>query len=314
MIAIGRNIFPSTPVEREDRQVDDQDDQHAEQLGRITWRVASRPRRAARAASSGPPSPCSPRASRRMQFSTMITAPSTIRPKSMAPEAHQVRADPAVHHAGEGRRASRAGSRARGCSAARDVAEQERTGSRSRAARPRPGCAAPSRSCGRRARCGRRPSRACTPGGRLRLISASFAATRCETARLFSPISMKTVPEHDLAGRSRWRRRCEAPGRGRPRARSRRGSARRPACRPRSADVLEVAELAGRAHQVLLAVALDVAAAACRLLRAIASSRSRKREPVGDEPLGSRRHVYFLHEAADGVHLGDARARCAAAA
>ncbi|MNT00579.1 hypothetical protein D3C72_1350160 [compost metagenome] len=35
---------------------------------------------------------------------------------------------------------------------------------------------------------------ACTPFGRLRLISSIFLSTACETARLFCPISMKTVP------------------------------------------------------------------------------------------------------------------------
>ncbi|MNN33900.1 hypothetical protein D3C81_1476780 [compost metagenome] len=35
---------------------------------------------------------------------------------------------------------------------------------------------------------------ACTPAGRVRLISSSFRATARETSRLFSPISMNTVP------------------------------------------------------------------------------------------------------------------------
>ncbi|KPY63893.1 hypothetical protein ALO94_200979 [Pseudomonas syringae pv. spinaceae] len=35
---------------------------------------------------------------------------------------------------------------------------------------------------------------ASTPSGSVRLMSASLAATACETVRLFSPISMNTVP------------------------------------------------------------------------------------------------------------------------
>ena len=72
--------------QRQDRQVDDRDDERAEQarpddLARIL-REWSRdvPR-----GSSTRPSRCCSAASARRQFSTMITAPSTMMPKSIAP-------------------------------------------------------------------------------------------------------------------------------------------------------------------------------------------------------------------------------------
>ena len=101
--AIGVNIFPSTPVEREDRQVDDRDDQRAEQArpDHLAGAVEDR-LEALAAASAGGPCRCCSSASRRRQFSTMITAPSTMMPKSMRAEAHQVGADPVLDHAGDG--------------------------------------------------------------------------------------------------------------------------------------------------------------------------------------------------------------------
>ena len=77
--AIGRNIFPSTPCKRQDRQVDDRDDRHAEDDRPPDLQRRARGRRRACVA-FGPA--C---ASRLTQFSITITALSTIRPKSMAP-------------------------------------------------------------------------------------------------------------------------------------------------------------------------------------------------------------------------------------
>ena len=77
--AIGRNSFPSTPFKRQDRQVDDHDDQFAEhrRLADLDGRVADDLELAC--------GPVRSWARCRTQFSTMTTELSTTRPKSIAP-------------------------------------------------------------------------------------------------------------------------------------------------------------------------------------------------------------------------------------
>jgi hypothetical protein len=81
--------------EREDRQVDRGDDATPNRLGRITSAVASATRSSARAAQHAPQALLL-LAERRRQFSTMITAPSTIRPKSSAPRLIRLPLTPAA--------------------------------------------------------------------------------------------------------------------------------------------------------------------------------------------------------------------------
>ena len=88
VIAIGRNIFPSRPSRVKIGQVDRDDDEHAEEDRPRHLDGGAREERrrwlAGSATKSGSPvGSCSAR--RRMKFSIMTTAPSTIRPKSIAP-------------------------------------------------------------------------------------------------------------------------------------------------------------------------------------------------------------------------------------
>ena len=72
--------------EREDRQIDDGDDQHAEQARPDDLaRACEDGLEALRRASAGGRAGAAPRPARRRQFSTMMTAPSMMMPKSIAP-------------------------------------------------------------------------------------------------------------------------------------------------------------------------------------------------------------------------------------
>ena len=80
--------LPLEPFEREDRQVDGDDDQHAEQDRPRHLDGRRREQRQCAAATRRPGRPAavaSASARRRTKFSIITTAPSTIRPKSMAP-------------------------------------------------------------------------------------------------------------------------------------------------------------------------------------------------------------------------------------
>ncbi|MNV36833.1 hypothetical protein D3C71_1283260 [compost metagenome] len=85
MIAIGWNIFPSTPVSAKIGRYTAVMMPSPNRLGRITSAVALAvsAKRSSRVMSR--PSACWRSPKRRRQFSMMITAPSTIRPKSKAP-------------------------------------------------------------------------------------------------------------------------------------------------------------------------------------------------------------------------------------
>ena len=131
-----------------------------------------------------------------MQFSTMITAPSTIRPKSSAPRLIRLALTlfwtiPVM------RMSIDSGITAAVMSAARQLP--------SSASSTTTTSSAPSKRLVATVLMVRSTSivrsytvSAITPSGRERLTSSSFAATRCDTVRLFSPNSMNTVPSTDL--------------------------------------------------------------------------------------------------------------------
>ncbi len=83
--AIGVNIFPSTPVSVRIGRYTTAIMNVPNRLGRITSRDPARMVSKRSWRSSTRPSRCCSVASRRRQFSTMMTAPSMMMPKSMAP-------------------------------------------------------------------------------------------------------------------------------------------------------------------------------------------------------------------------------------
>ena len=192
--AIGVNILPSTPVKREDRQVDDRDDQRAEQArldhfaGSCDDRLAGAPQRQA-----GRPSRRCRSASRRRQFSTMMTAPSTMMPKSIAPRLIRLALTLRLHHAGDGkqhRQRNDAGGDDRGTDVAED---QKQHGDDQQRAFEQVLLDGRDGGFDQVGAVVDRP-RDDALRERLRRSSSSLAATRCATARLFSPISSMAVP------------------------------------------------------------------------------------------------------------------------
>ena len=85
VIAIGWNIFPSTPVRAKIGRYTAPMMPRPNRLGRITSEVAAAVVASRSLSVSSRPRRCCSSPKRRRQFSMMITAPSTIRPKSSAP-------------------------------------------------------------------------------------------------------------------------------------------------------------------------------------------------------------------------------------
>ena len=72
------------------------------------------------------------------------------------------------------------------------------------------------------------------------------------------------------------------------------------------ADLLDVGDLAGRAHQILLAVALDIAGADIGVVGGERRHDVAEGQLVGHQPRRIGQHVELLLEAADRVDLDDA--------
>ena len=125
MIAIGRNSFPSIAGEREDRQVDDRDDRLAEDArgAHLERRVLDDPQALAPSERRPALRACASER-RRDAFSTMMTAPSTMSPKSIAPRLIRLPEMPGrVHH--DDREEHRQRDRRRDDEPRAEVAEQE---------------------------------------------------------------------------------------------------------------------------------------------------------------------------------------------
>ena len=192
VIAIGWNILPSTPV--------------SAKIGRYTTMMISCPKISARRAScdapntsakrssrvSGRPAAACACASRRTQFSTITTAPSTMIPKSSAPRLIRfaltfaltipvkvISIDSGITSAVIS--AARMLPRNRNSTAITSTAPSSRffftvaTAFSTSTVRSYTGIAF-------------------TPAGSVRFTSSIFAATAFDTVRLFSPINMNTVP------------------------------------------------------------------------------------------------------------------------
>ena len=72
-------------------------------------------------------------------------------------------------------------------------------------------------------------------------------------------------------------------------------------------DVAQARNLAGRADQVLLAVAFNITGTDAGVVVLQRFSNSVETQPIGKQSSGIRRDVHLAFEAADGVYLGDAR-------
>ena len=189
-------------------------------------------------------------------------------------EAHQVGADPALHHAGDGeqhRQRDDAGGDERGA----DVAEhQEQHGDHQQRAFDQVLLDGLDGGLDQAGAVVDR-SRATTPSGSDVAISSSFAATRCATARLFSPISSMAVPStvslpssvaapvRSVLALAHFGDVADADRHAAPRADD------------DVADFVDVRDLPRRADEVLFAVALDVAGADVGVIASPAPSSRR---------------------------------------
>ena len=161
-------------------------------LGRMTSAVADAVASRRSSSVGRRPSRCCSSPKRRRQFSMMMTAPSTIRPKSSAPRLIRLPDTPPRTMP------VRVNSIDSGITAAVISAARTLPSSRNSTTTTR---IAPSTRFLATVRMVRSTSEvrsyigsARTPAGRLRLASANRAATACETSRLLAPISMKVVP------------------------------------------------------------------------------------------------------------------------
>jgi hypothetical protein len=131
----------------------------------------------------------------RRQFSTMMTAPSTIRPKSSAPRLIRLAEMPVLHHAGDRHQHGERNHRSGDQRCAQVAQQQEQHGDHQQRAFGQVllhGCDGAIDQ--RRAvvdRCAR------TPSGKVRR-SPPGGYWRCATSRLFSPTSMNARAQHDL--------------------------------------------------------------------------------------------------------------------
>ena len=192
--AIGWNVLPSTPEKVSKRNVDEDDDElavdgRADDLVRglrdgVEALVLARARgRAARWRSAR----C------RRLFSAMITAPSTIRPKSSAPRLIRLALiltwsmpiGGNQHGDRDDQRRDKRGP---------EIAEQQEQDQYRPGTRPPGGSSPRSGRWRRRAGCGSSTVRTRMPGGSVRLISLILASTAAATVRLLPPTSISTVP------------------------------------------------------------------------------------------------------------------------
>ena len=121
-------------------------------------------------------------------------------------------------------------------------------------------------------------------GQRFGDLRRDLAATRCATARLFSPISSMAVPSTVSSPFARRRARAQVAGPPLTSATSR--DPDRDAAARADDDVLDfvdVADLARRADQILLAVALDIAGADIGVVGGERRHDVAKAEPVGHQ-------------------------------
>ena len=208
------------------------------------------------------PSSCCRSARWRSAFSVMITAPSTMRPKSSAPRLIRLAEIRPCDHAGHGHQ-HRHRDDQRGDDGGPDVAEQQEQDHDDEGRRPRRGSWRRSGWSPRRGKVRSRTVWTSTPGGSVRAGSRSMrASTAAATVRLFSPISIRAVPMTAslpvLASPSR----CA----GRARSGPRRCRLIRTGTPPRLATTtLAISSMLSRrpggAHDVALAVLLQVARA-----------------------------------------------------
>ncbi len=137
----------------------------------------------------------------------MMTAPSTIRPKSSAPRLIRLALMRPCQHADRGHQHGDRDHQ-RGDQGRPEIAEQHEQHRDRRAGRLRSGCAPTVPMVASTSWVRSSTVSTLTPGGRDGVIASSLASTAADTVRLLAPISIRRRADHDLAGRFRWRCRC----------------------------------------------------------------------------------------------------------